>query len=545
MRRFSGHGYFSRVLITTAALLCTPAGARATAGGSATLSLRSDANRDGQLNAKDDTVLPDSADQHDNLWQQQGALLLANLDDDDRDGLRDAFDTKVNGPEDRKDLAEVEITLPPGSEQTERLNLSLKFSGAGQPAVEGGEPAVRVFRCDVDPCEPLSLPAELDISAGQSVRLGLEALRFAGRDWDGRVTLEATPLDSAGTLVAARSQLRVAPWLALPDTAEARQVYVAEGGPYANATFIRELAAVAKQTGAGLTKRTATRWQEMWVQDSFEMGATGLPGRPFMHVVLNATRGRGMDTFGPALLAPDVGFVQIGQTRPLAGGDAWADWMGNLSVTPPMPNAPYGRIYYGRNTATGASFHPDIVAFFEAQELQKPFWLDTSFLTIKHVDEMASFMQGADGKPYLLVASPAAAAAVLGQRSLSPRNTLAQKVMSENLARMQQAVSIASDRVVPMPVLFNESGESLWSNPVNALFVNGTLVAGRTNVPKAIAAAISTRVQAMGQTIFWIDDSVYQNNAGNVHCATNTLRRPPFSLALGMDLADQNNGSLE
>src|SRR5688572_7314578 len=73
---------------------------------SGTLSLLVDADRDGRASASEG----DRARKAE-FSSAFGATLLANLDDDDGDRVRDALDEIVNGQEDEIDLAR--IVLPP------------------------------------------------------------------------------------------------------------------------------------------------------------------------------------------------------------------------------------------------------------------------------------------------------------------------------------------------------------------------------------------------------------------------------------------------
>ena len=65
----------------------------------------------------------------------------------------------------------------------------------------------------------------------------------------------------------------------------------------------------------------------------------------------------------------------------------------------------------------------------------------------------------------------------------------------------------------------------LWSNPVNALFVNGTVICGSADMPEAVRETCRERFLAAGAAdVVFIDDGVYQHRGGNVHCATNARR---------------------
>jgi hypothetical protein len=104
-------------------------------------------------------------------------------------------------------------------------------------------------------------------------------------------------------------------------------------------------------------------------------------------------------------------------------------------------------------------------------------------------------------------------------------------------------LGLDASRVVRLPVAFDVPAEgllddggvtnasSLWSNPVNALVVNGTVICGAAGMPAGAREACRERFLAAGaERVEFIDDGVYQKNHGNVHCATNarrTVARPP------------------
>jgi len=276
------------------------------------------------------------------------------------------------------------------------------------------------------------------------------------------------------------------------------------------------------------------------MQDTLEIGYSQLPGKAPMYVALRANRGH--DSYAATLLGADMGYLVVGAPRTTSGGDAWVDWYGNLEASPPVPGWPLGRIYYGHNTTTGMMLHPDVVAFFEAQELQSPFWVDTSWLTIKHVDEIFTFVIDSQQKPRVLVVSPREAGK-LYPSYYGPYNKGVQAKIDATLdggtytvagktvttEGVLKALGLTKADVVELP-LFYTSGHSDWSNPVNGVFLGGGyFAAGETNIFDAERKVTADRLASVGLAVQWIDDAVYQNNLGNVHCATNATR----ALAVG------------
>lgn len=272
------------------------------------------------------------------------------------------------------------------------------------------------------------------------------------------------------------------------------------------------------------------------MQDTMEIGYTQLPGRPPMHVVLRANRAQ--DDYPATLLGPDMGYLEVGTPRATAGGDAWVDWFGNLEASPPVPGWPLGRVYYGHNTTTGMMLHPDVVAFLEAQEVQSPFWIDTSWLTIKHVDEIITFVPAADGSPRMLVASPREAGvlypAYYGPHNQGIQNEIDKAIhggtyvingTSVDYEGVLGLLGLGPNAVVEIPQFYT-NGHPDWSSPINGLYLGGAYVAGETDIWTAERDVTQSRIEALGIELFWVDDAVYQHNLGNVHCATNTTRAP-------------------
>lgn len=481
----------------------------------ADLIVSGDTDRDGDIDA-------DDLDGRSLFTWKRGAFALANVDDDDGDGKADHVDDTATGA-DVDDLARLRIEL--GAEvadKASRVTVEL-VSGATDArlfqVVDGG----------VEPLPTTLVPAPV-------LELAIEAKRFAGPDWNGQLRVVVKAVDGNDVELASDEvALRVAPMLLLPSSTAPLAMHVATGA-YSNASFLADLgAATTKAKTKLLTPYSTTKWQEMWMQDTLEIGYTQLPGKAPMHVALRANRGQ--DTYAATLLGPNMGYLVVGAPRTTTGGDTWVDWYGNLEVSPPVPAWPLGRIYYGHNTTTGMKLHPDVVAFFEAQELQSPFWVDTSWLTIKHVDEIFTFVLDQAQKPKLLVVSPREAGK-LYPSYYGPYNKGLQAKIDTTLLGGSYVIAgktvpyegvlaslgLAKEDVVELP-LFYTSGHSDWSNPVNGVFLgNGVFAAGETAIYEPERKVTADRLAALGMSVFWIDDAVYQNNLGNVHCATNATR---------------------
>jgi protein-arginine deiminase len=250
-----------------------------------------------------------------------------------------------------------------------------------------------------------------------------------------------------------------------------------------------------------------------------------------------------------------MGYITVGEPRDLEEGDHLADWLGNLEVSHPVPGFPLGRIYYGRNSETGVELQSEIVHFLESQEVQSPVWVDTSWLAIKHVDEIFNFVPGSAGEAYLIINSAALGVeqvqnlAEMGAGNLDigypplPVNEalnygeinqhLQQQRLDPILEKAKQDFHLTDDRIIQLPVLYSDVQEAsgLWSNPVNSIYINGTVIAGDPLAPAIegqdyVQQTIREQFNAVQIPAQFIDDRPYQENRGNVHCATNARKEP-------------------
>jgi len=248
----------------------------------------------------------------------------------------------------------------------------------------------------------------------------------------------------------------------------------------------------------------------------------------------------------------------------------WIDWYGNLEVSPPCRDQktgrafPHGRILTGRQKELG--FHPDLLAFLEAQELQwPPLVLDVSWLTIGHVDELVNFVP-APGKPGFraLVPSPFAARDLLrqvveggkgergtpetpvfaGTKSQTTAGALLARIeksdesrkiedsVRETRARLCDGLGIRDADILALPVLF-EDGLAVIPNAVNSLVVGKTVVVPAPHGPADArtgedvwAHAIRERLEPLGLSVRFLDIwEPYHTRSGEIHCGTNAIRR--------------------
>ncbi len=521
------------------------------------LTLVGDTDRDGVIGASD------LADRDQWRWSR-GAFVPVNLDDDDRDGQPDALDRTIQDKGDDRDLATLRLLLPASIPATAKLSLSL------DPAAR---PYVNLFQRTARGWSAINTSGNAPIVFSRDVVLGIEARAFAtglsknkgAAVWDGRMTIKAIVRDQASpkTETRDRLQLRVTPWLMPPSFAPVETVYVTDIPD--TRRFATQLAAIVEPRGVNVVRETVGT---LWMQDTMELGYTQTPGVAGFAtwqttpVVLDGVRQNSPgvyaeDRFAKTLLAPNFSLLRVTTPRSLPEADRWLDWYGNLEVSPPVPGFPLGRIYYGRSTS---SFHPDLINFLAAQELQAPaVELDTSWLHIRHVDEIIGFLPHPEGGNVATIVSPQAGLALLeawrdrgfGGESLTlPNGTVTtvdrlladrdwvahnQAIERDRLAvvrgQLRSEFGLSDDRIVALPVVFDLEGRAIWSNPVNSLWVNGVVVVGDPVVGRGgenpVRSAVSARLGALGLGVEFIDDGYYQLRSGNVHCATNTRRSAP------------------
>jgi hypothetical protein len=470
------------------------------------LEVLTDTNRDGVVGAGD------SAGFNEWSWKGSGAFLIANVDDDDDDGEPDASDRSVNGQNDETDLAPVLIRVSSGA-MASATSVSVSVT-AGAAQTHLFEKTNADWRIAAGPLSRL----------GPEIELGIEAIQFADASWDGIVTMTVTLSDSTQAMLASQEvTLRVAPWIMLPQSAKTEMLYISSR----TSRLRPDLDSVLESAGLPRSAASNPGGQDIWFQDTMEIGYTQIPGRAPLHVVMEAQRPNASDDVAPTLLAPNFGFISVGSPRqPANEEDHWMDWMGNLEVTHPVPEHPLGRIYYGKSDRT--TFHPTILEFLKAQQVQEPFDVYTDWLVIQHVDEVMNFLPDPDGKAKMIIVSPAAANEVMGS-GYDSVNRQIQTYIDAEIAKAKVELGLSEDDIIELPTFFEGNGTDFvpkWSNPVNSVLAGRTFMIGDTDTPAAVKADVEQKLGAIGIDVAWVDDSEYHPGGGNVHCGTNTKKTP-------------------
>ncbi|MGB3508350.1 MAG: protein-arginine deiminase domain-containing protein [Microcoleaceae cyanobacterium] len=497
-----------------------------------------DTNRDGFLEAADKSG-------RDTWSLSEGALMLFNNDDDNTDLIPDWRDREVNGEKDEADLAVV------------NLEISENYQGSQIYITTDTDVNnyINVFQKTEYGWQPVDISGTEALLPRDKIVLGVEAKQFADRNWKGVVNLTAMAEKNGQQIASDSIQIGVVPWLMSPNTAPVKELHVSERS-FGNEEFISKIKQIVEKTGA---KATINPGGTTWMQDTKEIGYVQFPtkeGIRNIDVVLKANRLGENDQYARSLLKEDFGWFEVGKPRQLDPLNRWADAYGNMEVTPPLPDYPMGRVYYGK--ADGVGMNPEIIDFIKAQQIQgPPVDIDTSWLMIRHVDEILSFIPSKFGKPLMLIVSPEAGVKLLeemnqqgyGQAAINRglgtqinvRKALKnKKLIQHNLYLQQEKINpliqklkeefnLSDDQIIQVPAMFGYSGYAWWPNMVNSVVVNGELL-----VSNPAGALINGRdytqekfrrlVANSALNITFMDDKYYQDLRGSIHDATNTTR---------------------
>ncbi len=511
-----------------------------------------DTNRDGMI-TEADQLRPAQ-------WSlSTGPLILFNNNDDNRSGIPDWKDKIVNGKHDYEDLAPVHFKI---SEDYQEADI---FITTDQQA----KPFVNIFQKTTVGWVLVDLTGQQPLVKSEEIILGVEAKQFADQNWTGLVTLKAVARSGDQEIASDRIQMGVAPWMMSPNTVPVSAVHLSDRG--ANQDVIKQVQQIVEKTGA---TPKITPGETAWMRDTAKIGYVQFPtqnGLKTYPVALNGNRSNESDHYAKSLMNRNFGWFEVGQPRSLDPLNQWLDGYGNLEVTPPIPNYPMGRIYYGK--ADGKTLHPDVVEFLKAQQVQgPPVAIDTSWLMIRHVSEIINFIPSQTGQPLLLIVSPEAGIKLIEElaekgfegaainRGLSTQTTvrgaLSNRLLVQHnlqlqrekidplLKKLKREFNLEDHQIIQVPVLFGYSGYAWWPNLVNAVSVNGELLVPNPRGPLIdgrdyIQEHFKRRLAITGMNINFLDDSYYQELKGNIYTGINTTRegsQKPFWKSLPANL---------
>ena len=521
-----------------------------------------DTNRDGEVDGTDKSGRE--------KWSlSEGALMLFNNDDDNGDLIPDWRDGDVNGESDAADLAIVNIQLA-DNYMDAQIYISTETDVSNY---------INVFQKTESGWQQVDISGIEALIPRAKIVLGVEAKQFADRNWKGVVNLKAIAEKNGRQIASDSIQIGVVPWLMSSNTDPVKELHVSDRG-YANQEFISKIKSIIEKTGV---RAKINPGGTTWMQDTKEIGYVQFPMQGKMrnmNVVLKANRPQENDQYARSLLKENFGWFEVGKPRQLDPLNRWADAYGNLEVTPPLPGYPMGRVYYGKAGEVG--MNPDIIDFIKAQKIQgPPVDIDTSWLMIRHVDEIVSFIPSKFGQYLMLIVSPEAGVKLLEElnqenygkaainRGLSTQTTVRAALKNEKLIEhnlylqreklnplienLKQEFNLSNDQIIQVPAMFGYSGYAWWPNMVNSVVINGellvsspggALINGRDYTQEKFRRLVSNS----SLNINFMDDQYYQQLRGNVHDAVNTTRlgkNYPFWKSLSENMSGFRAQSLD
>jgi protein-arginine deiminase len=548
------------------------------------IDLRADTNRDGVIRFDDPTD-----DDGEDAWDaKHGAVFLANIDDDtercptsgddvDLPKCNDAADEIVNGADDALDLAR--LKTKPWAAAPDGATATLTFTGGDR---------VRFFKVKGSGFEVLAKGAKLTTAELRSgAELAIEAKDIV-RDtttWDGFVDVTFT-IDGGTATQSDQVRLRVAPLLTSHHLSPAETTYVTQLNIASSQATRADLLSATLAAGVPAT-RGITSTQDQWAQDFFETAFMTMPGangkQHGMRVNIrsanqsnpnsatNPLRSGGKLVFTTLRGKDSAGIQQFDPTR--NGRFDTLNSFGNLETIPPYTNGaesfPLGRIICGNIP----SYYPDktFLAMIEAQKVQQPLYVDTSWLLVGHIDETVSFIKASTPRGWvLLVNDPALAKTMLQEQSnagygsvpmfvgkywdsRAPAQVTIDQVLADTevmqasaeavvevdaqLAIIKAATGLTDAEIVRIPYLhmpYTQGSIAYQPGMVNGLYIApGHFVAPDPHGPDIAGVDIfkkvmEERVAPMGVTVHWAEDwDLYHRNLGEVHCGTNATRKIP------------------
>ena len=563
-------------------------------GGSSTdpvIDLRVDTNRDGVVDLSD----PADDDGEDTWDATRGAIFLANIDDDQEAcptgsgvsnaqlaACNDAADAVVNGAEDLLDLARLRVAAWPGAPADASATISVGAPGAS---------FVRLFKESGGGFEVFD-PATQEISSAElaaGVELAIEATDFVRDEaaWDGFAeitlaveggTVNGQPVPGGSDVV----RMRVAPVLLRHHLDPARRIYVSNTGSASSQVFRQDLAEAVQASGV---PEATLEFQvsDQWTQDFFETAYMAMPGaggqKQVIHVNFRSANYGSSGTLRAAgrvvftvLRGPDVaGAVQYDPGHPNSMDTL--NSFGNTETIPPFTHEgqsyPLGRILRGRT----ASFYPDpsFDRMLSAQGHQAPVYIDTSWLSVAHVDETTSFVKAPTARGWALVlADPALGVQMLEQAEAAGYGGVpmfvgkqwangadAEVTISEllddpdvmntsgwavaevdgQLQTLIDETGITEADVIRIGAIFEAQGSYAIAHVpglVNGIYLSdtdfgppdphGPVINGQDIFKQQMTEAF----MPFGITLHWIENwNLYHRFDGEVHCGTNTTREIP------------------
>jgi len=254
--------------------------------------------------------------------------------------------------------------------------------------------------------------------------------------------------------------------------------------------------------------------------------------------------------------------------------------LGNLETVPPYEHNgtsyPLGRISMGKVP----SFYPDpsFTKMLESQQVQPPLWIDTSWLSVGHVDETISFVKASTPRGWMVVLNDPSMAkqmledasaagygatkmfqgmywyndwgnpymatttvdAVLANTEVMSESAKAAVEVAAQLATLKQELGITDAEIIRVPFLhYPVDGYSAAYQPGTAnstVLADGHFAAPETHGPIIDGKDIFKQqlidlFAAHNITVHFVENwHLYHALGGEVHCGTNALRAIPTNV---------------
>lgn len=385
---------------------------------------------------------------------QLGAVVLFNNDGDSPDApAGDHEDDQIGSDADLEDVAILRLGRDPAD---------LEFRDGTAAVVwvaQEHQDRVRIFSGHLAGCRERVgpnqgyysiFPVDAKSRFPASVDLGLEALSFPDAKFDGHIGVHVQLHDGNDYVRGTGHSVlfRVAPFIMSHHLQPVEHVYIIDkqvehsmpplrGKPSVTTTepdptTRAYVQAMTKAVGKQLRPLSVV-CGDNWARDMFYNGhsiAPGMQGSVLHAVRCPSDRGRSEEPVYEELRRQHVGPGR-GYGVPIIPRNLGSDLDsgGNVMCSPPLASEyPFGRIVYGHDENRAMS--DDLLGFFQAQGLQDPFPVDTSWLQVGHADEVLTFIpwprgKGPDGSTHgfrVLVPCPALALRIL--ESSDARNLL-------------------------------------------------------------------------------------------------------------------------
>ncbi len=328
---------------------------------------------------------------------------------------------------------------------------------------------------------------------------------------------------------------------------------------------------------------------DRWIQDWIAIGESHVPNQRLSVVIDSPQDPRkiiginGLPT-GPtyaqsALSGAHFAYIQ----QP--GYRSSLDSFGNLAVSPPVTvngkEYLFGRIYYGgavnyQDEGGIRQIYKPFCTFLEAQVIQHPFEIDTSWLALGHVDEVVTFIPTNDTRGFkMLIASPRKALAIMRELQgsgcgdwtmLKGRtdhklfslektidtlltgfptlivgyNEMVQTYIDKVQAAMKLNIGLLPEDIIEIPVIYRRDPYTQRAIAYTANMVNLQVVVvenrnhllipkpfgpGDEHVPDLFETYVMEQLKAKGCSLHFIDTwYAYHLWFGEIHCGTNVLR---------------------